>query len=387
MSARPRSRDIGIRIGTMEPGPLNAITDVAGVGVGHRTVIEGDGRLVVGRGPVRTGVTVVFPHDGDVAREPVFAAPHRLNGNGEMTGLEWVRESGLLSSPIALTNTHSVGAVHEALVAHEIGLRKPGEIAWSLPVVAETWDGRLNDINGFHVRREHVAEAIEDVSRGPVTEGNVGGGTGMVSFGFKAGIGTSSRTVPVADRSFVLGVLVQSNFGSRHRFTVDGVPVGRFLTPDLIPLPTDRADEPEELAAAQGSGSVIVICATDAPLLPHQCARVAQRIALGIGRLGGAGGNYSGDLFLCFATGNRGLSASEIALAGPSAPPTQRVATLDDVYIDGFFNAVIEATEEAVLNAMLAAETMVGRDGVTAHALPADQLVSILERGWSPIQR
>ena len=242
MTARPRARDLGIVIGTMPPGPLNAITDVAGVGVGHRTLIEGEGPLVVGRGPVRTGVTIVQPHDGDVWTEPVFAAPHTLNGNGEMTGLEWVRESGMLTTPIALTNTHSVGVVRDALIQDQVRRLGSDATPWGLPVVAETWDGRLNDINGFHVRAEHVFEALDAVSRGPVEEGSVGGGTGMVSFGFKAGIGTASRLVESDGngRGYVLGVLVQSNFGRRERFTVGGVPVGRVLTEERIPLP-DRA--------------------------------------------------------------------------------------------------------------------------------------------------
>lgn len=378
-SGRPRARDLGIRIGTMTPGPRNAITDVAGVGVGHRTVISGEGRLVVRRGPVRTGVTVVVPHDGDIWSEPVFAAPHRLNGNGEMTGLEWMRENGVLTSPIAITNTHSVGVVRDALVEYEIRQREAGASAWALPVVAETWDGRLNDIDGFHVRPQHVFDALAAVSRGAVAEGSVGGGTGMVSFGFKAGIGSASRLVTLdaeGGRAYTLGVLVQSNFGRRERFTVGGVPVGRVLTSRRIPLPA--GDEPAE------TGSVIVIAATDAPLLPHQCARVAQRIGLGVGRLGGAGGNTSGDLFLCFATGNRGLTLSEDE---PSARPTQQLEMLDDSHIDGLFHAVIEATEEAVLNALLAADTMTGRDGVTAYALPADELVEILRAGWSPLAR
>jgi D-aminopeptidase len=375
-SGRPRARELGIRIGTMTPGPLNAITDVAGVGVGHKTLISGQGKLVVGRGPVRTGVTVIVPHDGDIWNEPVFAAPHRLNGNGEMTGLEWMRENGVLTSPIAITNTHSVGVVRDALIEYEIGQRAAGQDAWALPVVAETWDGRLNDINGFHVKPQHVFEALAAVSRGPVEEGSVGGGTGMVTFGFKAGIGSASRLVALEAEgrpTYTVGVLVQSNFGQRERFTVGGVPVGRVLTPERIPLPAGNGQE---------SGSVIVVAATDAPLLPHQCARVAQRISLGIGRIGGAGGNTSGDLFLCFAIGNRGLTLAE---DDSSARPTQQVAMLDDSHIDGLFHAVIEATEEAVLNAMLAADTMTGANGVTAHALPHDELLEVLRAGWSPL--
>jgi D-aminopeptidase len=346
-----RARDLGIRIGTMQPGLLNAITDVRGVGVGHRTIIEGD--------DVRTGVTVVMPRDGDVSTDPVFAAPHRLNGNGEMTGLEWVRESGLLTSPIGLTNTHSVGAVHAALVEHSIRSHPDDAALWALPVVAETWDGRLNDINGFHVRREHVWDAIDAVSRGQVEEGSVGGGTGMVSFNFKSGIGTASR---VADEHTV-GVLVQSNFGRRDRFTVDGVPVGRFIGPEVVPLP-GPAREVE-------TGSIIVVGATDAPLLPHQCARLAQRIALGIGRLGGLGGNSSGDLFLVFSTGNHG---------------TEGLRMVSNDALDELFQAVVESTEEAVLNSMLSAETMTGRGGVTVHALPHDRLLDVLKSGWSPLE-
>jgi D-aminopeptidase len=347
----------------MEPGPLNAITDVAGVGVGHCTIVDGDS--------VRTGVTVVMPHDGDTS-QALFAAPHRLNGNGEMTGLEWVREVGLLTTPIAITNTHSVGAVHEALIAHEVRQRADTESYWALPVVAETWDGRLNDINGFHVRAPHVEQALANVSRGPVEEGSVGGGTGMVTFGFKAGIGTASRVVqPVSesadDATYTVGVLVQSNFGRRERFTVNGVPVGRFIGADVVPLPGPTAPPP-----GSETGSIIAIAATDAPLLPHQCARVAQRVGLGIARAGGAGGNSSGDLFLCFATGNR--------------LPSPQVKTFDDNRIDGLFHAVIEATEEAILNSMLAADTMTGHRGVTVRALPHDTLLDVLREGWSTLQ-
>ncbi|HYI22647.1 MAG TPA: P1 family peptidase, partial [Candidatus Limnocylindrales bacterium] len=282
--------------------------------------------------------------------------------------------SGTLTTPIALTNTHSVGVVRDALIQDQVRRLGPDATPWGLPVVAETWDGRLNDINGFHVRAEHVFEALDAVSRGPVEEGSVGGGTGMVSFGFKAGIGTASRLVDSGGEGsdHVLGVLVQSNFGRRERFTVDGVPVGRVLTHERIPLPVDPTE----------AGSVIVIVATDAPLLPHQCARVAQRAGLGIGRIGGAGGHYSGDIFLCFATGNRGLTTSDLA---PPTNATHRLEMLDDGLIDGLFNAVIEATEEAVLNAMLAAPTMIGREKVTAHELPSDQLLEVLAAGWWPL--
>ncbi|MDP8905025.1 MAG: P1 family peptidase [Chloroflexota bacterium] len=375
-SKRPRARELHVRLGDLEPGPLNAITDVPGVGVGHTTLISGDGPLVVGSGPVRTGVTVIVPHEGDVWTQPVYAGAHRLNGNGEMTGLAWIAEAGLLTSPMAITNTHSVGVVRDALIAHQVAGRPPDQIPWALPVVAETWDGRLNDINGFHVGAEHVAQALAAVSRGAVDEGNVGGGTGMVAFGFKGGIGTSSRLVPIGrggqvEAEYRVGVLVQANFGRRSRFTVAGVPVGRLIPAAEVPLP----GPPSPPDAPAGAGSVIVVAATDAPLLPHQCARVAQRIGLGIGRLGGAGENSSGDLFLCFATGNRRVAASNYLASGAVV---HEARALNDDYIDGLFHAVIEATEEAVLNALLAAETMVGRDGVTVHALPADRLVRLV---------
>jgi D-aminopeptidase len=331
-----RSRELGIALGDLQPGPLNAITDVAGTRVGHTTLIAGEA--------VRTGVTVVLPNDDG---SPVFAAPHRLNGNGELTGLEWVRESGLLTTPVAITNTFSVGVVRDALVAYQ---HERGRGEWHLPVVGETYDGRLNDIGGMHVRDGHVAAAIAAAADGPVQEGAVGGGTGMIAHGFKGGIGTASR---VTSDGHVLGVLVQANHGRRARFTVQGVPVGKRL--DAIPLP--GADTP--------AGSIIVLVATDAPLLPHQCARVAQRAALGIGRLGGAGENSSGDLILCWATGNR---------IGPEREQSLRMVT----ELDELFYAAIEATEEAILNALLAAETMTGRDGVTAHALDHELLLEAL---------
>ena len=330
-----RARKLGIVIGDLEPGPLNTITDVAGVRVGHTTLIEGD--------DVRTGVTVVVPP------LPAFAAPHRLNGNGEMTGLEWIRESGELTTPIAITNTHSVGAVHEALIA--AAQRRQDAPDWSLPVVAETWDGLLNDIDGFHVRDRHVFAALEAAASGPVAEGNVGGGTGMVCHGFKGGIGTASR---VTKDGHVVGVLVQANHGRRTRLTIAGVPIGKELGPDSTPGPT------------KPDGSIIVVVATDAPLLPHQCARLAQRATFGIARTGGAGENSSGDLLLALATGNE-LPAETLR--------TMRGDTLNDL-----FYAVIEATEEAIVNALLAAETMTGRGGATVHALEPDRLLEIMRR-------
>jgi D-aminopeptidase len=274
-----RARDLGIRIGLLEPGPLNAISDVAGVRVGHTTLISGDGDLAVGVGPVRTGVTVVAPHEGDPFSEAVYAGAHRLNGNGELTGLEWIREAGLLSSPIAITNTHSVGVVRDAIVTAASRSANAAESAWSLPVVGETWDGWLNDIDGQHVRPEHLFGALDAASGGPVVEGNVGGGTGMICHRFKGGIGTSSRRLPAEEGSFTVGALVQANYGRRERLAIDGVPVGREIGLDEVP--SDR----EEMAASPAdadAGSIIVVLATDAPLLPHQCERLAQRAGLGV---------------------------------------------------------------------------------------------------------
>jgi D-aminopeptidase len=331
-----RVRELGIEIGDLEPGRLNAITDVAGTRVGHTTLIEGD--------DVRTGVTVVLP-----AALPLFAGAHRLNGNGELTGLEWVRESGLLTTPVAITNTFSVGVVRDAIVSYQ---HERGAGEWHLPVVGETYDGRLNDIAGMHVRPEHVFAAIDTASDGPVEEGAVGGGTGMICHGFKGGIGTASR---IAD-GYTVGVLVQANHGRRSRLVIDGVPVGRSVD---VPLP--GADTP--------AGSIIVLVATDAPLLPHQCERLAQRAALGIARTGGAGENSSGDLILAWSTGNR-----------LSTETTQSVTMLANEQIDALFYAAIDATEEAIVNALLAAETMTGRGGFTVHGLGADALTAILAR-------
>jgi D-aminopeptidase len=361
-----RARDYGITIGQGTPGPLNAITDVEGVRVGHRTLIEGSGPLVVGRGPVRTGVTVIIP-PGRVWEQPMFAGAHRLNGNGEMTGLEWVRESGMLTTPVGLTNTHSVGVVRDALLA-EILFSDPGRGSeWSLPVVAETWDGLLNDLNGFHVRPEHVHDAFLAAGDGAVEEGTAGSGTGMICHGFKGGIGTASRVLAEADGGHTVGVLVQANHGRRERFTVNGVPVAAALEDIPLPGPVDTR--------AAGAGSIIVIVATDAPLLPHQCERLAQRAGLGVARVGGVGEHTSGDLFLCFATGNRGMTAGGI---DERAPHTFPLTMLSDVYITPLFDAVVEATEEAIVNAVLGATTVEGRDGIVAHALPGERLVQAL---------
>jgi len=339
----PRARDLAIEIGRLPPGPANAITDVDGVRVGHTTLIEGDS--------VRTGVSVVVPPS-----ESFFAGVHRINGNGELTGLEWIRDSGLLTTPIALTNTHSVGVVRDALVA----AAQEGERGdrWSLPVVGETWDGFLNDINGFHVKPEHLASALADAEDGAVEEGAVGGGTGMVCHGFKGGIGTASRVV---EDGWIVGVLVQANHGRRARLRVNGVPVGERIGADRVPLPERDWDG--------GTGSIIVLIATDAPLLPGQCNQLARRAAFGIARTGGMGENTSGDFALCLATGNGGLEADEAEL---------RLRMLNDARLDPLYEATIDAVEESILNALLAAETMTGRDGNTVHALPHELLLEAL---------
>jgi D-aminopeptidase len=346
-----RAPDLGIHIGTLEPGEHDAITDVPGVLVGHTTLIEGD--------DVRTGVTVVLPHADQVWADPVYAAYHRLNGNGEMTGLPWIEEVGLLHSPIGITNTHSVGVVRDALVEIEVG---SGAEAWALPVVAETWDGTLNDVNGFHVTAEHTKSAYAAAAGGPVAEGSVGGGTGMVCHDFKGGIGTASRRAG----AYTVGVLVQANHGRRERFTVNGVPVGLEIGHDVVPG-TDSPIPP-------GSGSIIAIVATDAPLLPLQCRRLAQRASFGVARTGGVGENSSGDLFLAFATGNRGMHR-----IADDAPAVAEVRTMANAAMNPLFDAVVEATEEAILNAILASRTMRSR-GRVAHELPHDLLLAALAK-------
>jgi D-aminopeptidase len=368
-----RARELGIIVGQGQPGAHNAITDVSGVRVGHTTLVRGKGPLRVGEGPVRSGVTVIVPHNDNVWEEPLFAGCHRLNGNGEMTGTHWIRESGMLKCAIGLTNSHSVGVVRDALVAAEIAARAPGHLYWSLPVVAETWDGVLNDINGLHVRAEHVAAALQAASDGPVAEGNVGGGTGMICHGFKGGIGTASRVVSPDTGAFTVGVLVQANHGRRERLQINGVPVGAIVTEQDVPVP--EPPEARNQAASSTAGSIIVVVATDAPLLPHQCSRLAQRAGLGVARLGGVGEHWSGDLFLAFSTANRGMPASDY---GDPSPLTFPVTMLYNTFIDALFDAVVEATEEAIVNALLAADTMVGRDDVTAHALEPERLISIL---------
>jgi len=349
--AKPRARDLGIPFeGT--PGPRNAITDVAGVEVGQTTLISGEGKAAV-----RTGVTVVLPR-GKASADPVFAGWYALNGNGEMTGTTWLKEGGFLEGAVLLTNTHSVGTVHDAAIAwHLKHFPKEAEEAnFSLPVVAETWDGFLNDINGFHVTPEDVFQAF-DTASAEVAEGNAGGGTGMISYGFKGGTGTASRKLD----AYTVGVLVQSNHGRRPRLTIAGVPVGREI-PDLLPRPGAHAD---------GQGSIIIVVATDAPLLPHQLERLARRAALGVGRSGGAGENSSGDIFLAFSTANPGAAG---------AAEAAHLTMLSNDHLDPLFAATVDATEEAIVNAMIAAETMTGANGNTVYALPHERLREILKK-------
>jgi len=362
--AKPRARDLGVPFdGT--PGPLNAITDVAGVTVGHTTLISGEGKLVVGKGPVRTGVTAIFPRGKDIDDAGIFAGWWSLNGNGEMTGTTWVEESGILTGPVMITNTHSVGVVRDAVIQWTVTHRKvgPDDDWWSLPVVAETWDGWLNDINGFHVTPEDAFHAIETSHGGPVEEGSVGGGTGMICNGFKGGIGTSSRKLSAKDGGYTVGVLVQCNYGRRQTFRVAGIPVGREIPNDdpYTFVPSDIAEH----------GSIIVVVATDAPLLPHQLKRLARRVSLGLGRDGSISGNGSGDIFIAFSTANRGAAATD---------HTVDLKMMPNDMLDPVFEATVEATEESIINAMVAATSMTGIENHHVDALPHDQLRAILKK-------
>ena len=359
-----RARDAGLFTASGRTGATNGIVDVAGVAVGHCTLVSGNGALEVGKGPVRTGVTVIIPRVESPATSPVFAGIHRLNGNGEMTGSHWIDESGLLTSPIALTNTHSVGVVRDALVRVEAAQRS-GHDWWSLPVVAETWDGVLNDVNGSHVTADHVDDALGDANHDAVEEGNVGGGTGIICHGFKAGIGTSSRVLATALGGFTVGVLVQANHGARSRLVIDGVPIGRMIDERELPVPSAVRN--------QGAGSIITVVATDAPLLPHQCRAVAGRAALGIGRVGGVGECWSGDLSIAFATGNDRVSNDTPVDVAPVV-----VALVNAEVLNAVYAATVDATEEAIVNSLFAAETMVGRDGNTAHALPIEMMLELV---------
>ena len=377
-----RLRELGLRIGSHAPGQYNAITDVTGVRVGHATLIEGDGPLVVGKGPVRTGVTVIQPRSGHLRDRPVLAGTYSLNGNGEFTGLEWIRESGILSSPVALTNTHSVGIVRDALVAYDVR-KSRNDLFWSMPVVGETYDGILNDINGQHVRAEHVFNALETAASGPVPEGNVGGGTGMICHGFKGGIGTSSRILEDNDGGWTVGVIVQANYGRREDLRVSGVPVGERIAISEVPDAAESlrsALTPGQIDAGlpPGSGSIIIVVATDAPLLADQCRRLAVRAALGMARVGGGASDASGDLVLAFATGNADIPPDYYR---PDIPPTHQATAVSHQRLGPLFQATIEATEESIVNALLSAETMVGRDGIIAYALDPGRLLAAMTHG------
>lgn len=349
---RQRLRDLGIAIGDLPTGLHNAITDVPGIWVGHTTLHYDEPRIA------RTGVTVIVPREGEVYRDQCYAGYYSFNGNGEMTGMHWLEESGMLGGPIAITNTHQVGLVRDALVEYEIN-RHP-ESAWLLPVVAETYDGWLNDINAFHLTKAHLFAALAAARSGPVAEGNVGGGTGMICHAFKGGIGTSSRLVAVPSATYTVGALVQANYGARQHLRIDGVSVGRLIPPEEVPTPWQQPPT---------GGSIIIIVATDAPLLPFQCKRLARRATVGLGRVGGNGHNSSGDIFLAFATGNHLPVDAKQPVAVQMLPNDQ---------MDRLFAAVADSVEEAILNALTAATTMTGQQGRVAHALPLDRVAAIV---------
>jgi L-aminopeptidase/D-esterase-like protein len=379
--SKPRENDLKLPIGGT-PGPLDAITDVAGVEVGHSTIISGSGKLVIGQGPVRTGVTVVHPR-GKANPDPVFAAWFTLNGNGEMTGTTWVQESGYLEGPIAITNTHSVGVVRDAIIKWEVSQKNVLQ-PWWLPVVAETYDGSLNDINGFHVKEEHAMAALNSATGGLPKEGVVGGGTGMTCLGFKGGIGTASRKLPASQGGYTVGVLVQCNFGSRRDLRIAGVPVGEEIT-DLQPcIANNEPDAPntrrrhcdapahdDRTIDAPEQGSIIVIVATDAPLLPHELKRIATRVSLGIGRQGGFGGNGSGDIFIAFSTANPKSWSSDSVMS---------VRMLPNDRISPLFQATAQATEAAITNALLAAETTTGANDYRVFAMPVDRMLDVMRK-------
>jgi len=362
--AKPRARDLGVPFdGT--PGKFNAITDVEGVLVGHTTLISGEGKLQIGKGPVRTGVTAVLPRGKDSMNDAVFAGWFSQNGNGEMTGTTWVEESGFLEGPVMITNTHSVGTVRDAVIQWRVthGQPDPSGYWWSLPVVAETWDGWLNDINGFHVKPEHAFHAIDSAHSGLVEEGSVGGGTGMICSGYKGGIGTASRKLEAKVGGYTVGVLVQCNFGSRQNLRVAGIPVGREISAE-----EPYAYQPSEISER---GSIIVVIATDAPLLSHQLKRLARRVSLGLGRVGSISGNGSGDIFMAFSTANPRTEAG--------GQPVN-VKMLPNDALDPIFAATVQAVEESIVNAMIAAETMTGIENHKVTALPHDKLREVLKK-------
>jgi D-aminopeptidase len=363
-----RARDLQVPFdGT--PGQFNAITDVPGVTVGHTTLISGEGKLQRGVGPVRTGVTAILPR-GAANPAPVFAGYFSQNGNGEMTGMAWLEESGFAESPILITNTHSVGLVRDAVIKWQLSEADKGRRTmplWSLPIVAETWDGFLNDINGFHVQEQHVFAALNGAKSAPVQEGSVGGGTGMICYGFKGGIGTSSRKLPDAAGGYTVGVLVQCNCGRRPQLMVAGVPVGKEI-PGQVPYASNASPTGQEL------GSIIIVVATDAPLLSHQLKRLAHRATMGLARTGSVSGNGSGDLFLAFSTAN------ETAASQGAGGAVRDAKMLTNDSMDPLFTATVEATEEAIVNAMVASDTMTGIDGRTVIGLPRDQLAKVLQK-------
>jgi len=361
---KSRARDLGFHFDG-SPGPLNAITDVSGVQVGHTTLIEGKGKLVQGKGPIRTGVTAILPRGDRSLDDPCFAGWSSLNGNGEMTGTTWVEESGFAEGPIMITNTHSVGIVRDAVISWRTsqGSADASGYWWSLPIVAETWDGFLNDINGFHVKEKHAHEAIRNAKGGPVEEGCVGGGTGMVCHSFKGGIGTASRVVTIKNQDYTLGVLVQANYGDRKNLTIAGVPVGKEIT-DL--MPRDSYEQNHE-----GDGSIIVVIATDAPLLAHQMKRLARRVPMGVGKVGGYGHDGSGDIFIAFSTANSNVAFSD---------GTVNVEMLPNWMMSPLFEATVQAVEEAIVNTLVAAETMEGINNNKVWALPHDRLIQIMKK-------
>ena len=364
---KPRARDLGVPFVGIT-GQFNAITDVQGVEVGYSTIISGNGENILGKGPVRTGVTAIFPRGKAKKFSPVYANWYSLNGNGEMTGTTWVTESGFLETPIMITNTNSVGVVRDAVLKWYVDTDWYNGNKWwyTYPVVAETYDGFLNDIYGFHVKEDNVLEAINNATTGKITEGNIGGGTGMMCLGFKGGTGTSSRVVKINDSTYTVGVLVQSNFGAKRNLNIAGVPVGRELKDTL-----NYVFKAPPKSRQEGDGSIIVIVATDAPLLPHQLKRIAQRVPLGIGIVGGRGSNGSGDIFLAFSTANENAF---------NRKETVTVKALPNDQLMPLFEATVQSVEEAIINAMVAAETMQGINGNKAYALPHDLLIEILEK-------
>ena len=366
LSQKPRARDLGVQFEGV-PGKFNAITDVKGVEVGHSTIISGSGKNIIGKGPVRTGVTAIFPRGKKF--NPVYANWYSLNGNGEMTGTTWITESGFLETPIMITNTNSVGVVRDAVLKWFVDTNWYGNDDWwyTYPVVGETYDGFLNDIYGFHVQEQHVYEAINNASPGPVTEGNVGGGTGMLTLGFKGGIGTASRKVKINNKTYTIGALVQSNFGSKRNLTISGVPVGKELKDTLNVV----FNAPPSNKRQEGDGSIIVIVATDAPLLPHQLKRITHRISIGIGVVGGRGSNGSGDIFLAFSTANPRAFDRKNERSIKSFPNDK---------ITPLFEATVQTVEESIINAMIAAETMEGINNNKAYALPHDTLIEVLKK-------